>query len=288
MPRKRLTRSAYKRKAILFGLLVFVAIGLVSTGFASWMMSSSAKSTSSGNVSVGIIQSANLEFDSIELYKLQEYYNPVTNEYSVDEVMVTSLETNLEGFIFSFEPHLNDNTGRVHYGESEYGSESMTMVIRGVIGPVSVLKDVTIELVLPDFIEKAVEAGYIDIPECATKPKTLTLGHGLEVSNVDTRKVQFEYTISFKWGSAFNYMNPGLYYDEDPSGMNLSMEEIMKDLYFLRAYVYGYGEALESLYQQYEDGEIDSTELQNRLNLIQEDTNYVNPTYSLIIKGNIR
>lgn len=288
MPRKRLTRSAYKRKAILFGLLVFLAIGLVTTGFASWMMSSSAKTSQSGNVNVGIIQSANLEFDSIELYKLQEFYNPVTNEFTVEEVKVTSLETGLDGFIFSFEPHLNDNTGRVHYGESEYGSESMTMIIRGVVGPVSVLRDVTIELKLPEFIEKAVSAGYIDVPECSSKPKVLTLGHGLEVSNVDTRKVQFEYTITFKWGSAFNYMNPGLYFDSDPSGMNATTEEIMKDLYFLRAYVYGYGDVLQSIYDKYNEGLIDEIELQNQLNLVQEDTNKVSPTYDLIIIANIR
>lgn len=288
MPRKRLTRNAYKRKIILFGLLVFLGIGLVSTGFASWMMSSSAKSESSGNVSVGIIQSANLEFDSIELYKLQEYYNPVTNEYSVDEVLVTSLETGLEGFIFSFEPHLNDSTGRVHYGESEFGSESLTMIIRGVVGPVSVLRDVTISIELPDFIEQAVAAGYIDVPECYTKPKVLTLGHGLEVSNEDTRKVQFEYTISFKWGSAFNYMNPGSYFDEDPSGMNATMDDIKRDLLFLRAYVYGYGEQLQSIYDKFNEGLIDDTELQNQLTAIQEDSSKVSPKYNLIIKGNIR
>ena len=288
MPRKRLTRNAYKRKVILFGLLVFLAIGLISTGFASWMMSSSAKSESSGNVNVGIIQSANLEFETIELYKLQESYNPTTDEYTIDEVLVTSLETNLEGFVFSFEPHLNDSTGRVHYGESELGSESLTMIIRGVVGPISVLRDVTISINLPESINKAVEAGYIDVPECYEKPKVLTLGHGLEVSNEDTRKVRFEYTVSFKWGSAFNYMNPCLYFDEDPSGMNTPIDEVKKDLMFLRAYVYGYGDELQSIYDKYDQRLISEVDFQKQLTMIQEETSELNPKYNLIIKGNIR
>lgn len=39
----KLTKNSYKRKVILFGVLLFMSIALISTGFAAWIMSTNAK-----------------------------------------------------------------------------------------------------------------------------------------------------------------------------------------------------------------------------------------------------
>ena len=285
---KKLTRSAYKRKAILFGLALFLSIGLISTGFATWMMSSSAKSDSSGNVAIGIIQSANVQFENIEVYRNSEYYDAEKDEYGIEEVFVTDLAHNLEGGFFSFEPHLSDLTGRVHSGESEYGSESLSLTIRGIVGPIDVLKDVTISLELPASVKKAVEVGYIELPSVAEKTAVLTFGHGLEFAEGSTVNLEFEYTIEFKWGSAFNHMNPGIYFDEDAGGMLVPIQDVRKDLLYLRAYVYGYDDELDRLYYLYNRGDITIEEFEARTDSLQQNPLYVAPIYKITLVGNVR
>lgn len=288
MARKRLTRNAYKRKLILFGLLLFLAIGLISTGFAAWMMSANAESESDGNVNVGLITTANLEFESLELYKVEEYYDSETSTYSTREVLVTDLEHELEGFYFAFEPHLSDTTGRVHYGENEIGPESMTMIVRGTLGPIEVLSNLTISLTLPAGVAKAVEAGYIVVPNCANRSVVLTYGNGLELKEGSTSVVEFEYKVEFTWGSAFNFMNPGIYFDEDPSGVTATPEDIQKDLLYLRAYVYGYSNQLTYLYSQLKNNEISNDEFNTQVNALQNNAVYTAPKFTLTLIGNIK
>lgn len=285
---KKLTRNAYKRKVILFGLMLFLSIGLISTGFATWLMSSSAKSESNGNVNVGVIQSANVEFVNIEIYQNKEYYDAENDTYGVAEELVTDMAHDLSGACFSFEPHLSDVTGRVHYGESEYGSETLGLTIRGVVGPIDVLRDVTITIELPSSIQKAVEAGYIELPAVAEKPAVLTFGYGLELADDSTTELAFEYTVEFKWGSAFNHMNPGLYFDEDASGQQVSTADIQKDLLYLRAYVYGYDDALTSIYDQFAEGKISQNEFDKQVDALQNNPLYQAPAYKIIIEGNVR
>ena len=285
---KKLTRNAYKRKAILFGLALFLSIGLISTGFATWMMSSSAKSDSSGNVAIGIIQSANVTFEEIQVYRNSEYYDAEKDEYGTEVVLVTDLEHNLEGGFFSFEPHLSDLTGRVHSGESEYGSESLSLTIKGVVGPIDVLKDVTISMELPASVQKAVEVGYIEIPSVAEKDVVLTYGHGLEFAEGSTTHLEFEYTLEFKWGSAFNHLNPGIYFDEDASGQLVSVPEIKRDLLYLRAYVYGYDQELDALYEKLNSGSISAQEFEGLADALQQNPLFVAPIYKITLVGNVR
>ena len=55
--------------------------------------------------------------------------------------------------------------------------------------------------------------------------------------------IHFKYTITFEWGSAFEYTNPGLYYDTDYSdpnkGISISDEEMKATLEDLRSCIYG-------------------------------------------------
>ena len=39
MAKQKLTRKSYKRNIIVFGLMFFMGIALVSTGFAAWVLS---------------------------------------------------------------------------------------------------------------------------------------------------------------------------------------------------------------------------------------------------------
>ena len=286
--RRRLTRNAYRRRVIAFAAVIFASIALISTGFATWMMSSNAKSENNGNVNVGIIENANLEFTKIELYKNEEYYDATTFEYKVRETLVTTLDTDLAGFTFTFEPKLSDVSGRVHYGESEFGPESMTMKIKGVIGPVDILKNVTITFDVPAGVLEAVNHGYIVLPNVVNTPAVLTLGNGLEFVDGSTTDLQFEYEIAFEWGTAFNGMNPGLYFDQDATGVTVSADQIQKDLLYLRAYVYGYSGELDTIYANYENGTINETQFTAQIEALQADASNAAPDFTLTIIGNIK
>lgn len=240
MPKnRRLTRSSYKRKVILFGLILFVSIALISTGLAAWLMSNGTSKEPSGNVGVGVVLDANLDITKLDIYKLEEYLDPKTGTWATKETKVGDLE-NLNTFSFSFNSKLSDNVGRVHYAGDENGPESIVMIIKGIVMPKDVLNDVTISLVLPESVQKAVDAGYIELPECAKKPIVLTEANGklkpVEGSNVS---MSFEYTIEFKWGASFGGMNPGLYYDS-LNDSAYDIDQAKEDLQKLRAYMYGY------------------------------------------------
>ena len=208
----KLTRNSYKRKIILFGVFVFISIALISTGFAAWVMSSDAQDDASGNVSVGLVNDSSLKIE-------------ITNK------------EDLEDFVFQFEPAKDDNTGRVRLDSSAPEVyEQLTFTISGKISNPEILAEngLTIQMTLPNGMAKAIELGYIVVPECVNEEKSITVD---ENGN-------FTYILTFKWGTAFNGMNPSLYYDNDPTGLLVSDVEAKTTLENLRACVYNYYEAL--------------------------------------------
>ena len=50
--------------------------------------------------------------------------------------------------------------------------------------------------------------------------------------------IHFEYTITFEWGSAFNTLNPGEYYDNDETGKLVDDETMKSTLEDLRTCIY--------------------------------------------------
>ena len=94
----KLTRNSYKRKIILFGVIVFMSIALISTGFAAWVMSQEKKQSTSGNVTVGAVTEGNIEV-------------------ILDPLTVKD---------FKFEPKESDKTGRVRNDGTNF--ESLTVV----------------------------------------------------------------------------------------------------------------------------------------------------------------
>ena len=209
----RLTRNSYKRKIILFGVFVFMSIALISTGFAAWVMSSDAEDTTQGNVSVGIVNDASLKIN-------------VTNK------------ADLEAFTFLFEPAAGDNTGRVRLDSTDPKTEQLTFTIEGNITNAEILATdgFTIEMLLPEGMQKAIELNYIVAPECVGEAKVIDLdGEG-----------NFSYTLTFKWGTAFEGINPSLYFDNDEDGLAVSDAEVKTILEDLRACVFNYYDELNT------------------------------------------
>lgn len=186
----KLTRNSYKRKIILFGVIVFMSIALISTGFAAWVMSQEKKQSKSGNVSVGAVTEGNIEV-------------------ILDELTVKD---------FKFEPKEGDDTGRVRSDKTNF--ESLTVTVTGTIKNTQFLKEATIKMNVKDAVKQAETAGYIILPECANSEVVLTL------TESGTNEKKFSYDITFKWGSKFGGENPGEYYDS--AAFNPSEEELSR------------------------------------------------------------
>lgn len=184
----KLTRNSYKRKIILFGVIVFMSIALISTGFAAWVMSQEKKKSTSGNVTVGAVTEGNIEV-------------------ILDELTVKD---------FKFEPKESDTTGRVRNDGTNF--ESLTVTVTGTIKNTQFLKEATIKMNVKDAVKQAETAGYIILPECANSEVVLTL------TESGTNEKKFSYEITFRWGSKFGNVNPGEYYDS--AAFNPSEEEL--------------------------------------------------------------
>lgn len=184
----KLTRNSYKRKIILFGVIVFMSIALISTGFAVWVMSQEKKQSTSGNVTVGAVTEGNIEV-------------------ILDPLTVKD---------FKFEPKESDTTGRVRNDGTNF--ESLTVTVTGTIKNTQFLKEATIKMNVKDAVKQAETAGYIILPECANSEVVLTL------TESGTNEKKFSYNITFKWGSKFGGENPGEYYDS--AAFNPSEEEL--------------------------------------------------------------
>lgn len=185
----KLTRNSYKRKIVLFGVIVFMSIALISTGFAAWVMSQEKKQSTSGNVTVGAVTEGNIEV-------------------ILDPLTVKD---------FKFEPKESDTTGRVRNDKTNF--ESLTVTVTGTIKNTQFLKEATIKMNVKDAVKQAETDGYIILPECANSEvvlKTLT--------ESGTNEKKFSYDITFKWGSKFGGENPGEYYDS--AAFNPSEEEL--------------------------------------------------------------
>lgn len=202
----RLTRLSYRRKIIVFGIAIFLSIAMIATGFATWVMSANARDDSKGgNVDVGTVSDSNLE---------------ITN------VVISSTS-------FYFEPLASDNQGRVRNDGSHY--ESLSITVTGDISPSAYIGSATIQLNVSSGVTAAATAGYIVLPDCASSAQTLTLTDKAGVEGTKT----FTYVITFEWGSLFNGMNPGLYYDSDSDGILVSNADVANTIKAMRTAIYG-------------------------------------------------
>lgn len=215
----KLTRNSYKRKVILFGVILFVSIALISTGFAAWVMSTNAKEETPGNVTVGQVTDSKLTIENLKLDKTS----------------------------FEFEPLSDDNGGRVRFDGEK--SESLKITVTAVVKPTEYLGELKVYLIVPASVQKAATEGYIKLPDCATINDALTEG-GKEITLTDDEKNNGTYALSFEieieWGTKFGEVNPGKYYDEVEAGLAVSDADVKKTLEDFRAVLYGYDTELNA------------------------------------------
>lgn len=214
-----MTRNSFKRKVIVFGIMIFASIALISTGFAAWIISQNAHEESeNGNIQIGVVSDKNIEITDIE------FKNDIKS--------------------FKFEPKEDDVTGRVRNDGENF--ECLSVTITGKIVNYDILSKLTVKLETPENVNlaAAISAGYIKLTtgDCINNAQEVTSFTPISESSDAT----FEYTITFDWGTVFGNMNPGLYYDqtpggedEDPTGGNVSIEEVKSTLNAFFKSVYG-------------------------------------------------
>lgn len=220
---KHLTKKAYSRKALTIGVAVFSVIALTATGLAAFILSSSAEKGATGGINIGGVSEKNV---NININGLKS---------SGDQL--------LDSYKFSFNPKSNDDKGRVRYDGTN--AEQLSNTITGTIDPAEVVSKVTVRL---DVLKKSADSdtwvvdeeanskfksaattgNYITLPECFGKDVEVTTGEGDYSYTTSDNKMNFTLKIAFGWGTAFNNMNPGNYYDEDAEGKAKS-DATMKD-----------------------------------------------------------
>lgn len=215
----KLTRNSYKRKIILFGVLIFASIALISTGFAAWVMSANASADKDGNVTVGVVSDNNLKIENVDL---------------------------VNG-TFLFEPKEADTTGRVRNDGVNF--ESLEATLTAKVSPTKYITSLVVKLEIPASVYKASTDSYkyIILPEgfenwtASEDGKTYT---GTKTISVTEVKASSSYNLSqvvkFEWGDAFDNVNPGEYFDREEIVNSINDATVKKTLEDFRAVVYGY------------------------------------------------
>lgn len=255
----RLTRNSYKRKIIVFGLLVFMSIALISTGFAAWIMSQEAKVESPGNVSVGVVDDSRITFENVKYEMVilgfdadaeedKKTYQLTGNDYS---------EASNGGLRFAFEPRYGDKKGSIQWDGVKYqkpteengnvelfvNCEILKLDVSGYITNHTLLAngEFTVNFVVTESVKNCIDNKYIVLKDFGAMPvKDEKTGN-----YTYTRQVKpdnngfFSYSVEFEWGEKFNGKNPSLSTDE-ATITNTELDVIKKNLEDFRAYLLDY------------------------------------------------
>ena len=238
----KITRGHYNRKLLTFGVMIFLAIGLISTGFAAWIMSSGAESGfENGELSVGVVTESDLEFT---------------------EIKITAGSTAL-----LFEPAKDDLKGDIKYDGAN--SESLTFTLSTTVSPVEYLDEIQVSMTFPASVVAAHTAGYIKLPACAL----LNEGQALTIAEINEAKevvvtphegltttaikkedaegnsyVELTIVVEIKWGEVFDRENPSTYLDEtavnEETKKKLTSDEKKAILCEFKRTIYGLDESL--------------------------------------------
>ena len=234
------TRNNFGRKAITFGIVIFVALALVASGFAAWLISSGATSTGEGNIDVVTVSNADLTINLKD--------------------MVDSSDNKVETIYFA--PQAGDNSGYItHSATSDNFTENLSFTVSGNIDNGDKVGTLSFAIRVPDAVIYAAgfsksegsedwdtytpTKAYISLPNYVldkdgkslptvtrgakvgegvinttdkTEAITLEMTGALDASGVTqdgfTYKVEegkyvFEGTFKFGWGEAVGFGNPG-------------------------------------------------------------------------------
>lgn len=223
-----MTRNSFKRKAIIFGVMIFMSIALISTGFAAWIISTNKDGEATGNIQVGVISEKNIQV----------------------------LDVKLSATSFEFEPAKDDNNGRLRWDGSKH--EILSTTVTAYVTNTQYLKELNIKLDLSEAVgvQNAATSKYINLPTCVTavnvKDTHLAgLGAGEDFQYNESKKYsdltetekaacgtikKLTYEITFTWGEKFGNVNPSLYYDA--AGKSISDAAMKAEMLTFRKTMY--------------------------------------------------
>lgn len=191
----KITRRSYRRRRIVLGVAAFAGVALISTGLAVFALTTNASSTTGGNVDVGSASDTPL---SITL----GFKDDSKNSFFFEPI---------PGFDYIYPSGSND-------------VENLSVTIEGTIGSISRLDKLSVTLESHQGITNATNGKYIIPPECYENEIVLfdkannatisadTGNDGIFLNPNDPDTYIFRYTITFSWGSEFDYLNPAEYY----------------------------------------------------------------------------
>lgn len=209
---RKLTRRSYNRKLIVFGLAIFLAFGMISTGFAAWLISSAAEKEANSPVEVDKIvdESFELIIDQLD----------AEGKWKADADKI------------SFDAKKDDTTGRVQFQENGTGDagEQLELLLSGTVTNIGALgmqpetdtRSIKIDIALPDTLWDAITAKYLTAsyvvgdPETGTPVAITAATTTVWVAPTATADGEgtFSVTLKFGWGEEFNFKNPCEYYDQ--------------------------------------------------------------------------
>lgn len=217
----KLTKRHYNRKLLVFGIMMFISIALISTGFAAFILSTNAKSESNGNIEVGQLDS---------------------NTMKIEDVVLSNPS-------FRFDAKSTDTGGRIRGKQGD--EEVLSVTITGTVTNASYLKLLTVKLAVTDNIKAAADKGYIILPSEVDNETQVN-----DLTTIAGDKKTFQYTITFMWGEVFDKdgtpdtdetdnVNPCEFYDIlDVNGKYLvDDEKMIEDMTEFRALMYGLDQA---------------------------------------------
>lgn len=204
--KRKLTRNSFKRKIILFGVAIFMAVAMMATGFAAWVISTNAVESAEIGVSVGTVTEAQIE---IAINTLNESTGRIED-------------------VLCFEPAETDNTGNVQASREENAVyEDLEFTISGTVTQLDILGEVTLAIDFSAF-SAAVEGNYIVLPTAVTDLSYygevdaadeyvlyVNLMKSNWVENTTANTATFSYKATLTWGTKFDGKNPGEFYDEE-------------------------------------------------------------------------
>lgn len=233
------TRSNFGRKAITFGVVIFVCIALVATGFAAWMISSGSTVQEPGNVDVVTVSNADIKIN--------------VNNISGDSTL------KVEEIVFA--PQEGDHTGYItHTATADNRTENLSFNFSGNVSNGDKVGELTFSVRLEDSIINAAgffkngenwtydaERAYITLPNYAvdkdgnplptikkqegtentyvidtvntTAPAKITIATETDMTagvtdkgftyKLEGSEYVFNGEVKFGWGQVFGFGNPG-------------------------------------------------------------------------------
>ena len=215
----KLTKKSYNRRMFALGALLFLSIGLVSTGFAAFVMSKGANANADGYIQVGTIEDGSVTIENVGFID------------GNDKIL--------------FEAFKGDEEGEVKWDKKTPDVyENLSVTLTAEVSPVSYVQDFTINLDSTNAgIKAAADAGYITLPDCWGVNKDIKselTRKSTDATSPDYEVYVLSYELKFGWGTEFGGKNPSIFLDEkdDAGNYKLSYDQKKQKLLDFKKTIY--------------------------------------------------